>query len=54
MLVGSDQAEMVAHTIFSAVGLGRPGGGFVYLTRLEQAATYLPQEVRDRLKEQDV
>jgi len=54
MLVGSDQAELVAHTIFGAVGLGRPGGGFIYLTRLEQAATYLPQEVRDRLKEQNV
>lgn len=53
MLVGSDQAEMVAQTIYSAVGLGRPGGGFIYLTPLETAATYLPQEIRDRLKEQN-
>ena len=52
MLVGSDQAEMVAHSIYSAIDLGRPGGGFVYLTPLEQAATYLPQEIRDRLKAQ--
>lgn len=50
MLVGSEQAEMVAHTIYSAADLGRPGGGFVYLTPLEAAATYLPQEIRDRLK----
>ena len=27
MLVGSDQAEMVAHTIYSTIDLGRPGGG---------------------------
>jgi nitrogen regulatory protein P-II 1 len=53
LLVGSDQAEMVAHTIFSAVDLGRPGGGYIYLTPLDAAATYLPQDLRDRLKEQE-
>lgn len=52
LLVGSDQADMVAYTIFSTVNLGRPGGGFIYLTPLEATATYLPQELRDRLKEQ--
>ena len=53
LLVGSDQSEMVAHTIYSAVDLGRPGGGFIYLTPLEHAATFLPKEIRDRIKEQD-
>jgi len=53
MLVGSDQAELVAHTICNEVELGRPGGGFVYLTPLEAAATYLPSEIRNRLREQD-
>jgi len=53
LLVGSDQSELVAQTIYSAVDLGRPGGGFIYLTPLEQAATYLPKEIRDRLKEQN-
>jgi nitrogen regulatory protein P-II 1 len=51
LMVGSDQAEMVAHTIFNAVELGRPGGGYIYLTPLDAAATYLPQEIRDRLEE---
>ena len=50
-LVGSDQAEMVAYTIFNSVGLGRPGGGYIYLTPIEAAATYMPKEIRDRLKE---
>jgi nitrogen regulatory protein P-II 1 len=54
MLVGSDQAEMIAHTIYLSVELGRPGGGFIYLTPLESAATYLPKEIRNRLKDQDV
>lgn len=52
MLVGSDQADMVAYTIFSSLGLARPGAGFIHLTPLEAAAAYLPQEIRDRLKEQ--
>ena len=53
LLVGSDQADMVAHTIYNTVELGRPGGGFIYLTPLEAAATYLPQEIRNRLQEQE-
>jgi len=52
MLVGNDQAEMVAHSIFNAIDLGRPGGGFIHLTPLESAATYLPKEIRSRLEEQ--
>lgn len=51
MLLGSDQAEIVASAIFSAVDLGRPGGGFLYLTPLESAATYVPRKIRDRLAE---
>jgi len=51
MLLGNEQAEMVASVIFGAVDLGRPGGGFLYLTPLESAATYVPREIRDRLEE---
>lgn len=49
MLIGSDQAELVASTIFGAVNLGRPGGGFLYLTPIHSAATYIPKDIRDRL-----
>ena len=52
MFVGSDQADMVSYTIYSDLGLGRPGGGFIYLTPLEAAAIYLPQNIRDRIKDQ--
>jgi nitrogen regulatory protein PII len=51
MLVGSDQAEWVAHVIFSAAELGRPGAGFLYLTSLEMAAAYLPADIRTRVKD---
>lgn len=51
MLVGTDQAELVASTIFGAADIGRPGGGFLYLTPLDSAATYVPTEIRDRLSE---
>ena len=50
MLVGTDQAELVSGVIYNAIGLGRPGGGFLYLTPLESVATYVPQEIRDRLE----
>jgi nitrogen regulatory protein PII len=51
MLLGSDQAKMVANAIYAAVELGRPGGGFLYLTPVESAATYVPREIRERLTE---
>lgn len=53
MLVGTDQAELVASTIFGAANIGRPGGGFLYLTPLDSAATYVPTEIRDRLREKN-
>jgi nitrogen regulatory protein P-II 1 len=51
MLVGTDQAELVASAIFNAADLGRPGGGFLYLTPLDSAATYIPSDIRERLQE---
>ena len=51
MLVGSDQAELVARTIFSAVKLGRPGAGYLHLTPLDAAATYVSADMHARLKE---
>ena len=53
MLVGTDQAELVSTVIYGAIDLGRPGGGYLYLTPLESVATYVPREIRDRLKPQD-
>ncbi len=49
MLIGSEQAELVGSTIFRAAELDRPGAGFLYLTPLDAAATYVPRSVRERL-----
>ena len=51
MMVGSEQAEMVANLIYATAGLDRPGAGFIYLTPLEAVATYLPRDIRERLRE---
>ncbi len=51
MLVAAEHAEMVANMIYGAVDLGKPGGGLIYLTELEAAATYLRQGLRDRLQD---
>ena len=51
MLVGSEQAQTVANTISSVAELDRPGGGLLYLTPLESASTYVPREIRNRVKE---
>jgi len=53
LLVGSEQSEILAHAIYNAVDLGRPGGGYVYLSPLEAAATYVPKGIRKRLREQN-
>ncbi|MEN8261719.1 MAG: P-II family nitrogen regulator [Pseudomonadota bacterium] len=54
LMVGSEHAEMVANIIYATAGLDRPGAGFIYLTPLEAVATYLPNEIRERLKEHKV
>jgi nitrogen regulatory protein PII len=51
MMVGTEQAEMIANLIYATAGLDRPGAGFIYLTPLEAVATYLPRDIRERLKE---
>ena len=51
IMAGTEQAEMVANLIYGTVGMDRPGAGFIYVTPLEAVATYLPREIRDRLKE---
>ncbi len=42
---------MVANLIYATAGLDRPGAGFIYLTPLEAVATYLPRDIRERLRE---
>ena len=43
IVVPTDYQELVSNAIFHAGGLGKPGGGYLYLTALEKVATLVPE-----------
>lgn len=45
VVVSTDQADHVFERMYVAGKLDTPGMGFMYLTPLEKAATYIPHEV---------
>ena len=49
IVVSSDQVDRIFERLFLAGNLGTPGMGFMYITPLEKAATYIPKEVVQRL-----
>ncbi|ALG68143.1 P-II family nitrogen regulator [Beggiatoa leptomitoformis] len=49
MVVSSDLADHIFERIFVTAKLDTPGMGFMYMTPLEKAATYVPPEVIGRL-----
>ena len=51
IVVSSDQVDRIFERLFLAGDLGTPGMGFMYVTPLEKAATYIPDEVIRRLAE---
>ena len=52
LLVSTDQRDSVFEAMFNAGGLGSPGAGFMYVTELEKVASYVPDSVIERLKEE--
>jgi nitrogen regulatory protein PII len=51
ILVSSEQRDLVVETIYRAARLDTPGRGFIYVTPLEKAATYVPESMLQRMKE---
>jgi len=49
VVVSSDQVDRIFERMYLAGKLDTPGMGFMYITPLEKAATYIPQEVIERL-----
>ena len=45
----NDQIDRIFEKMFIAGNLDTPGMGIMYVTPLEKAATYIPQEIIDRL-----
>lgn len=51
LLVASEQQDLVYDTIYKAVDLDVPGRGYIYLTPLIKASTYIPKSVLAQLDE---
>jgi nitrogen regulatory protein PII len=49
VVVSSEQLETVFNNIYLAGQLDTPGMGFMYVTPLEKAATYIPEELLEQL-----
>ena len=49
IVVASDQVDRVFERMYLAGHLDTPGMGFIYVTPLDKAATYIPREVEQRL-----
>ena len=49
IVVANDQVERVFEKMFLAGQLDTPAMGFIYVTALEKAATYIPDEILQRL-----
>jgi len=49
IVVSSEQVERVFESMYLAGNLDTPGAGIMYVTPLEKAATFVPQEVLDKL-----
>lgn len=49
ILVSSEQRDLVYDTLYRAAGLDVPGRGFIYITPLEKASTYIPKSMMEQL-----
>ncbi|MGR8920801.1 MAG: P-II family nitrogen regulator [Gammaproteobacteria bacterium] len=49
VVVSGEQVERVFEAMYLAGNLDTPGAGIMYVTPLEKAATFVPQDVLDRL-----
>jgi nitrogen regulatory protein PII len=48
-LVSSDQQDLIFEAIYQAADLDAPGRGFMFISPVERAATYVPESVRKHL-----
>jgi nitrogen regulatory protein PII len=49
VVVSTEQADRIFERMYLAGQLDTPGMGFMYMTRLDKAATYIPHELEDEL-----
>mgnify|MGYP001610420462 CR=1 FL=1 len=49
VVVSTDQADRIFETMYLAGRMDTPGMGFMYITPLEKAATYIPHHIVEKL-----
>lgn len=49
IVVANDQVDRVFERMYVAGNLDTPGMGFIYVTPLDKAGTFIPQEIADKL-----
>lgn len=49
VVVSTDQADRIFETMYLAGRMDTPGMGFMYITPLEKAATYIPRHIVEKL-----
>ena len=47
--VSSDQQDLIFEAIYKAADMNTPGRGFMFISPVEKAATYVPEAIRKRL-----
>jgi len=53
IVVSSEQLDTVFNNIYLAGQLDTPGMGFMYVTSLEKAATYIPEVLLEQIEEKN-
>lgn len=51
LLVSSEQRDIVVEAMFKAGELDRPGAGYIYVMPIERLATFIPESIMSRLRE---
>ncbi len=49
ILCGDDQLDRIFEKMYFAAELDLPGGGIIYVTKVEKAATFVPKEIIERI-----
>ena len=49
IVVAADQVDRIFERMYVAANMDTPGMGFMYVTPLEKAATYVPHEIAEKL-----
>ncbi len=53
VLAADDDVNRIFERMYFAGELDVPGMGVIYITRLDKAATYIPRDVLDRIRDED-